>query len=197
MSPTNRPRPVTSGRSSSRGTDRPKTREAGLSSATLLICRARRRNCDFRNYKSHSRRKPGPTLPVTGRWINGSRLSPGMRIYLDQRSVSFRSLAQFREGGAHGGDDVLVAGAAAQVRRQHVQQLGVTDLRLALQHTGGEHQESRGAEAALHAVMGDEGALQRMQVVAFGQALDRAARAALGLYREHQEGAHRLAVEQR
>ena len=44
--------------------------------------------------------------------------------------------------------------------------------------------------------MRDEGVLQRMQLVAVRQAFDGADRAALGLHREHQAGAHRLAVDQ-
>ena len=64
---------------------------------------------------------------------------------------------------AHRLDDVLIAGAAAQIGRQHVEQVLVADVRLALQHAGRQHQEARRAEAALQAVMVHEGLLQRMQ----------------------------------
>ncbi len=65
-----------------------------------------------------------------------------------------------------------------------------------LQHAGREHQEARRAEAALQAVVLDEGALQRVQRIAVREALDGADPAAIGLHGEHQAGAHRLAVDQ-
>src|SRR5215831_6134420 len=61
--------------------------------------------------------------------------------------------AQFLHRGAHRLDDVLIAGAAAQVRGQHVNQLLVADVRLALQHAGDQHEEAGRAEAALEPVM--------------------------------------------
>ena len=97
--------------------------------------------------------------------------------------------------GAHGLDDVLIAGAAAQIRRQHVEQIVVADIRLALEHADRQHQEARRAEAALQAVVIHEGLLHRMQFVAVGQTLDGANFLAVGLHREHQAGAHRLAVD--
>ena len=41
----------------------------------------------------------------------------------------------------------------------------------------------------------DEGALQRVQLVAIGQSLDGADRLAVGLHGEHQAGAHGLVVD--
>ena len=41
-----------------------------------------------------------------------------------------------------------------------------------------------------------EGALQRVELVAVGQPFDGADLSAVGLHREHQAGAHRLAVDQ-
>ena len=70
--------------------------------------------------------------------------------------------------GADRLDDVLVAGAAAEVRRQDVEQFLVADVRLPLQHADRQHQEARRAEAALQAVVLHEGALHRMQLVAVG-----------------------------
>src|SRR5262249_50837320 len=82
-----------------------------------------------------------------------------------------RELRRRLGGGAHLGsgsmhrlDDVLVAGAAAQVGGEHVQKLLVADVGLVLQHVGGEHQEAGRAEPALQPMMLHEGALQRMQV---------------------------------
>ena len=59
---------------------------------------------------------------------------------------------------------------------------------------GGDH--ARRAEAALQRVMLAERRLQRRQVVVVRQALDRDDLGAFGLHREHQAGAHRLAVDQ-
>ena len=105
------------------------------------------------------------------------------------------SRASRSAAGAHGLDDVLIAGAAAQVRRQHVEQVVVADVRLALQHADRQHQKARRAEAALQAVVIHEGLLHRMQRVAIGQSFDGADFLALGLHGEHQAGAHRLAID--
>src|SRR4051794_20631525 len=61
---------------------------------------------------------------------------------------------------AHRREDVGVARAAAEVRRQHVGEVLVIDVRLALEHAGGEHQEAGRAIAALQAVMLHEGTLE-------------------------------------
>ena len=89
-----------------------------------------------------------------------------------------------------------IAGAAAQIRRQRIEQRVVGDVGLAFENAGGQHQETGRAEPALQGVMFDEGALQRVQDTALRQPLDGADRAALGLHREDQAGAHRIAVEQ-
>ena len=77
-----------------------------------------------------------------------------------------RSSPHLGRSGANRLDDVLVAGASAEIRRQDIEKLIVGDVRLALQHRRREHQEPRRAEAALQAVVLHEGALQRMQRVA-------------------------------
>ncbi len=66
---------------------------------------------------------------------------------------------------------------------------------LLLQRVRRQHQEARRAEAALQAVVVDEGLLQRMQLLAVGEPFDGADLPAVGLDREHQAGADRLAVE--
>src|SRR5215470_7389261 len=96
--------------------------------------------------------------------------------------------------GAHRLDDVLIAGAATEIGREHVEQLLVIDIGILLQRIGGQHQEARRAEAALQRMMRDEGALQRMQVVGRAEPFDGADVLALRLYCEHQAGAHRLAI---
>src|SRR3979411_3150495 len=48
-------------------------------------------------------------------------------------------------GGADRLDDVLVAGAAAQIRRENIEQVLVADVRLALQHADRQQKAARGA----------------------------------------------------
>src|SRR5215510_9350379 len=97
--------------------------------------------------------------------------------------------------GAHRLDDVLITGAAAEIGREHVEQLLVIDVRILLQRIGGQHQEARRAEAALQRVMRDEGALQWMQIVRRAESLDGTDVLILRLHREHQTRAHRFAVD--
>ena len=110
-------------------------------------------------------------------------------------SVTAHPFPHFFRRRAHRLDDVLVAGAAAQIGREHVEQILVADVGLALEHADRQHQEARRAEAALQAVVIHEGLLHRMQLVAVGEALDGADLLAVGLHGEHQAGAHRLAVD--
>ena len=55
----------------------------------------------------------------------------------------------FRRHGADGLDDVRVAGAAAEIGRQHVEQVLVADVRLALEHRDGQHQEARACRSRI------------------------------------------------
>src|SRR5580704_2092695 len=104
--------------------------------------------------------------------------------------------AQFLHRGPHRLDDVLIAGAAAKIGREHVDEVVVVDVRLAFQHSGDQHEEAGRAEAALQPMVLHEGALKDGELLARGQALDRADRLSGGLHREHQAGAHRRAVDQ-
>ena len=99
-------------------------------------------------------------------------------------------------GVLHRVEDVEIAGAAAEIGRQRLAQPRLVDIGLALQHAQGQHQESRGAEAALQRVTVDEGPLQRVQLIAVGEPLHRPYLATLRLAREHQAAPHRRAVEQ-
>ena len=82
------------------------------------------------------------------------------------------ALPQLAGGRAHRLHDVLIAGAAAKIGRQHVDQILVADIGLALQHAGDQHEKAGRAEAALQAVVLHEGALQRVELVAVRQAFD-------------------------
>ena len=57
------------------------------------------------------------------------------------------------------------------------------------------HDQPRRAEAALHGARLHERLLDGMQPLAVDQRLDRSDLAVVGLCREHQAGAHQLAVE--
>src|SRR4029450_12126870 len=64
---------------------------------------------------------------------------------------------------ADGGDDVLVAGAAADVALDGVADSLVRGIRIVREQVGGGHDHARRAEAALQAVLLPEGLLQGMK----------------------------------
>ena len=98
--------------------------------------------------------------------------------------------------GAYRLDDVLVAGATAEVGREHVEKVFVADIRLALQNADGQHQKPGRAETALQRVMIHEGLLHRMQLVASQPGPRRSGFSCIvGLHGEHQAGAHRFAID--
>src|SRR5262245_48487444 len=96
---------------------------------------------------------------------------------------------------AHGLDDVLIAGAAAEIGREKIENVIIRQVGIRFQRVHRQHQETRRTEPALKRVMFDERALYRMQPVAVGETFDRADALALGLDREHQAGPYRLVVE--
>src|SRR5262249_29184626 len=107
-----------------------------------------------------------------------------------------RTRAHFGGGGAHRLDDILIPGTAAQIGREHVDQVHIADVGLAFEHADDQHEEARRAEAALQPVMVHEGALEGMQLVALGQSLHGADRFPVGLHGEHQARADRLALDE-
>src|SRR3954454_18231924 len=76
-------------------------------------------------------------------------------------------------GGHDGLDDVVVAGAAAEVALEVLAHLLLGRVRDALQHVDRGHDHAGGAEAALEPVVLAEGLLHRVQATTLGQALDR------------------------
>ena len=100
-------------------------------------------------------------------------------------------------GGADGGEDALVAGAAAEVAGQRDADLVVGRVRVVAQERGRRHDEAGRAEPALQAVVVAERRLDRRQrAVGAAEALDGGDLGAVGLHGEHQARAHGLAVEQ-
>src|SRR3546814_10902609 len=70
--------------------------------------------------------------------------------------------------GHHGLDDVVVAGAAADVAFQLVANGILVRVRMALHEVDGAHDHDRRAEAALQGMMLAEGFLHRMQLAVRG-----------------------------
>src|SRR4051812_23700989 len=97
-------------------------------------------------------------------------------------------------GVEHGAHDLVVPGAAAQIAGQPVAGLFLGRVRVLVEQRLGRDDKARRAEAALQRRVFEEFLLHRMQLVAFGDALDRRDLAALGLDAEHQARAHDLAV---
>src|SRR3989337_4515444 len=78
-----------------------------------------------------------------------------------------------RGGGlADGSDDVLVAGAAADVALDGVPDRLIGGVRLAGEKVGGGHQHARRAEPALETVLLPEGLLERMEGARRGETFD-------------------------
>src|SRR3954462_12583794 len=93
-------------------------------------------------------------------------------------------------------DDVPVAGAAAAVAPEALADLVVGRPRIALEQGGRGDQHAGRAVAALEGVVVGERPLQRRQLVARGEALDRADARAVGLDGEQHAALHELPVEQ-
>src|SRR5262245_2509472 len=94
-----------------------------------------------------------------------------------------------------GGDDVLVARAAAVVPLQPVADLGLAGLGVPLEDVAGGQDHPGGAEAALEAVLLPEGFLEGVEL-AVGQALDRGHARPVRLDGEHRAGLHGLTVQE-
>ena len=93
-------------------------------------------------------------------------------------------------------DDLVVAGAAAEVAGDGVADLVLARLRVALQQGDGGHDHPGGADAALQPPLLDEGLLHRVQLPVPGQPLHGGHAAPLGLGGEEQAGGHRAPVQE-
>jgi hypothetical protein len=89
-------------------------------------------------------------------------------------------------------DDVLIARAATEVRRQNLENLLVRQFGIGLQRVYRKHQEAGRAEAALKRMMSDECILHRVQFVAVREAFDRSDTLALRLDGKHEAGSYRV-----
>src|SRR5918996_3555417 len=110
-------------------------------------------------------------------------------------SVAIASAPHVRGGRLNRLDDVVVAGAAAQVALEPLADLGFGGRRVALHQVDRAHDHAGRAEAALQPVMLAERRLHRVQLAVLRQALDGGDLRALGLYREHGAALHRFAID--
>src|SRR5436190_18603669 len=112
------------------------------------------------------------------------------------RLIRANSLASQLGGSIEdGADDLVIAGAAAEIAGEPVPRLGICRVWIALEQRLGGDQQARGAKAALQRCMLQEFSLQRMQKVPARHALDRLDRVSLGLDGEHQARADQTAVD--
>src|SRR5262249_12989699 len=92
-------------------------------------------------------------------------------------------------------DDVVVAGAPAEVPFERLANLVVGRVRVPCQDLGRGHDHPGGAVAALEGVVLVKRALKRVQLAVLREALDRLHLKAVGLEGEHRAGLDRPAVE--
>src|ERR1051326_985553 len=105
--------------------------------------------------------------------------------------------AQAPRGAQRRFDDGGIAGAAAQVAGDRIAHLLFGRVRVLAQEGGQRGQHAGRAESALQAVLFPERLLQHAERAVGGrEPLRRNHIASVGLHREHDAGAHRLAVEQ-
>src|SRR6266851_4108762 len=99
-------------------------------------------------------------------------------------------------GRLDGLDDEVVAGAAAEVPGQHLADLLARGRGPLAEKRAGAHDDPGGAVAALEPVLGPERFLHRMQALGGSDAFDGGDAPAVGLDRQHEAGADRLAFQQ-
>src|SRR6185437_14688969 len=101
------------------------------------------------------------------------------------------SSSHLARGGEHRLDDVVIAGAAAEVAREPLAHRGLVEASVgALHEVDGADDHAWRAEAALQGVMRLEGRLHRMQVPRRAQALDGGDAGVLRLAGEHRARLH-------
>ena len=98
-------------------------------------------------------------------------------------------------GGLHRPDDVVVAGAPAQVALEPAADLVLGRLRVVVEQVDRLHDHARRAVAALEGVTLVEGGLHRVQLAVLGEPLDGGDLLAVRLDREHVAGLHAAAAQ--
>ena len=92
--------------------------------------------------------------------------SPFIVIFAAPAAVANSLAPQLGGGVENGADDLVVAGAAAEVAGEPVARLGFRRIRIAVQQGLGRDQHARRAEAALQRRMLEEFPLQRVEIMA-------------------------------
>src|SRR5437764_8481606 len=92
-------------------------------------------------------------------------------------------------------DDVLVAGAPADLTGQHLADLGLGRVRVAVEQPARGHHHAGRAEAALQAVTLDEPVLDRVELAVSGEVLDGTYRTAVGHRGQYRARLDRRLVE--
>src|SRR6476469_4610685 len=98
--------------------------------------------------------------------------------------------------GQHRLDDVVVAGATAEIALEPEPDLALGGMRVLVEEPDRRHHHARGAVAALQPVLLVERLLHGVERVGSGQPLDGGDRGAVGLGRQHRARLHRLAVDE-
>jgi hypothetical protein len=93
-------------------------------------------------------------------------------------------------------DDVVIAGTAAEIRRERVSDLCVRRVWVIAQECRQRHQKTRSAETTLEAVRLTKGRLKRIQISGRSKTLDGLEIVSGGLNREHDARADRFCIEQ-
>ena len=105
-------------------------------------------------------------------------------------------LLHFRRGGLHRLDDIVIAGAAAQIAVEFGADGLLGGVGMVVHQVDGAHHHARGAEAALQAMMLAKRLLHRMQrAIGLGQAFDGDDIGALCLHRQDVAAFHRATVQ--
>ena len=99
-------------------------------------------------------------------------------------------------GVLNGVDDVLIAGAAAEIAGNAFADLALGGRRVVVEQVDAGHDHAGRAESALQAVLLPEALLQRVQFAVRGQPLDGRHLAAVGLHRKHRAGLRAAAVDE-
>jgi hypothetical protein len=101
----------------------------------------------------------------------------------------------FSGGALHSLNDVLIAGAAAQIALKGMTYLFFCGIRIALQNLGRSHNHAWCAESALQSVVLPERLLHRMKIALLCQAFNGRYASAVSLRGQNRAGLHGLSIE--
>jgi hypothetical protein len=97
--------------------------------------------------------------------------------------------------GTHRFDNILIAGAAAKIRRQNFNELVFGKIRVALEGPDNEHEKTRRAKATLQRVVFNKSVLKNVKRIALGKILHRPNTEVGRLVRKHKARSDGLAID--